>query len=275
MELGRTQTLTVIGPAPGGWWVGDHDESARLEGRLAPAGVAVGQELELFVGADREGVPFATPVRPHVEIGRFACLEVVETVPHGVYFGWGLPSDLFVPRARLDRPLSRGARAVVTVFIDPEGRLLGSTRLNDHLEPARDVAPGAEVRILVSGPHSLGVLAVVDDRYSGLVYRDQTFRALRLGDTTTAFVSRVRPDGRLDLALQRVALQGQQDARAVVWQRLIEAGGFLPLTDDSEPEAIRNALQMSKKVFKKAVGSLYRDRKITLEKFGIRAVPGR
>jgi predicted RNA-binding protein (virulence factor B family) len=256
-----------------GFWVGDDADSAFLPIYNAPEELEVGQELEVFVFHDKDGSPMATTDDPLVQRGEFAFLEVVDVADHGAYLNWGLERDLFVPHGLQHRRMSIGDHVVVVVDVDDQGRVYASSKLAGFFDNALNALQvGAEVKLLVYGFTDLGTLVVVDGRFTGLVYKSETFQELYIGDALTGWVSGLRGDGRVDVSLQRAKKAGTLDAREVIWDALVENGGFLPLTDRSSPEAIHSALQMSKKRFKKAVGSLYKDRRIRLDDDGIRVV---
>ena len=272
MQVGRVQTLVVVEQVRGGFSL-DEADPVFLPRRNAPDDLEVGASLRVFVFTDRAGEPIATTDLPVVQVGGLAALEVVDVAEHGAYLDWGLDRDLFVPHGLMHRPLHVGDRTVVAVDIDEHGRIFGSTKLLGFLDVAPpDLASGTEVSLLVYGRNEVGHLMVVEGRYTGLAYHSATFEPLHIGDRRTGWVEAVRPDGRIDVALQRGRREGTEDASAIVWEALEDDGSFLALHDRSSPAEIQARLQMSKKRFKKAVGALYRARRITLEATGIRAV---
>jgi len=251
--------------------VGDDTGRAFLAGRGVHVDLVEGLQVEVFIYNDKTGAPLATTERPPVQAGQFAFLKVADVAAHGAYLDWGLPRDLFVPRRLQYHPLHVDDRVVVAVSVDEEGRVFGSSKLADFFESAvGTLQVGDAVQLLVYGFNDLGALSVVDGRFTGLIYRNETFKPARVGDSTVGWVRGVREDGRVDLGLHQVGREGTQDARDVIWERIVANGGSLALTDKSSPEKIRSQLQMSKKAFKKAVGSLYKERRIVIEDGGLR-----
>jgi len=272
VKTGITQTLTVQEAVTNGWMVGDDSDSAFMGKRNAPDVVNIGDAVDVFIYADKDGSPLATVHKPFAELGQFAMLEVIDVSRHGLHLDWGIDRDLFVPFNLQHERLREGDRVVVVIDLDDQGRLFGSNKLHDffdmNLDPLTD---GQEVSLLVYGFNNVGALVVVDGRYTGIIYKSETFQTIRLGDELTGYIKTRRHDGKLDITLQRTKRAGTLDAVESVWERLQAKGGFLPLTDKSDPDRIRQELAMSKKQFKKAIGALYKQRRILLEDGGIRA----
>ncbi len=269
IQRGKHNDLTVERLTDDGAWLGP--DPVFLPAAQVPEGLKPGDSLRVFVYADPEGRPLATTETPVAEVGEFACLEVVDAFEHGSFLDWGLGKDLFVPWSRQHDRVQIGQRVVVAIHLDALGRVTGATHLQPFLsDEVGGLRPGRAVHALVYGFNEHGALAVVDGRYAGLIYATETYEPLEIGHETAAWIRKIRSDGKLDLSLQRPGLGGIEDAREVVLERLRAEGGFLPLTDKSAPEAIREALQMSKKAFKRAIGGLYKDGLVDLEEAGIR-----
>ncbi len=274
IHIGRTQRLPVWENQPEGLYLGDADEHVLLPRRLAPHGYVEGDWIEVFVYTDSEDEPVATTQTPLAEVGQFACLQVVDVTRHGAFLDWGLPKDLFAPFARQHRPMRRGDWVVVGLSLHKStGRVIASSTLKGLFDDDVDrLQPGDPVSLMVYGFNDRGVQVIVEGRHAGLIFHDRVFRRLRLGEELQGFVRIVRDDHRLDITLQREGRKANVDAEAVILGALDDAGGSLPLHDRSPPEAIRDALGLSKKAFKRAVGTLYKDRVITLSESGIRRV---
>lgn len=271
--LGITSEQPVLGQVERGYYVGTREEMAFLPFRFAPEGIARGDVIRVFVYSDKDGTPIATTAEPFVERGTFAVLSVVDVSSHGIHFDWGLERDLFVPFRLQTRRLEPGDRAVVTVDVDDQGRLFGTTRINKYLEDqTAHLRPGTQVSAMVYGKTESGYPVIVNGRYGGMIYKNEARRHLAEGQEIPAWVQRVREDGRVDLSITPVGAAGRDNAENVVWKALLKGNGFLDLNDKSDPDDIRAALGLSKKQFKKAVGALYRDKRITLLPDGIRVV---
>jgi len=269
IRIGETQTLEVLEELADGFVIGDADSEVWIPHHIAPDGLSKGDSITLFVHSDREGSPFATTKKPRVERGQFACLDVVDIADHGAYLDWGLDRDLFVPHGLQYRPLSIGDAVVVAVDVDEYDRMFASSRLSEYFDADNwRLKIGQQVELLVYGFNSLGAMVIIDGRYNGMIYDNETFRKIEYGEKLMGWVSGLREDGRVDVRLQASGKQGTQDATTVIWEKL-QADGFLALTDKSPPAEIRAQLQMSKKAFKKAVGSLYKARKLRIEADGL------
>lgn len=273
MRIGHSQKLPITEFVKQGVLVGSAGRTALLPRRDVPAGAKEGDIVEVFVYPDKEGELIATTLLPFAEVGEFAYLEVLEVSRHGVHLDWGLPRDLFMPFALQHERVRQGDRIVVYVDLDEQGRLFASNKLAAYFDnDVSSLEDGQEVRLLVYGANHLGALVVVNGRYTGMVYKNEQFQRVRTGDDLTGYIKQRRHDGKLDISLRREAQEGVLDARDVIQAALARKGGFLALHDKSKSELIQRELNMSKKQFKKAIGGLYRDRLITLEPDGIRAV---
>jgi len=274
MKIGKSQEMTVLEQQRQGYTLGDDGETTVFLPRdQASRALEVGTGVQVFIFTDREGAPVATMDTPKVEVEQFACLEVVDVTGHGTYLDWGLTRDLYLPFGLQQKHLRAGDRVVVGVGVDDYGRIYASSKLGEFFDyDTRSCEVKQEVDLLVYDFNDSGVQVVIDGRYSGILYYDQTFTNLRLGDTARGWITFLRDDGRIDVALQQPGRRGTDDAKAKIWAALLAHDGFLALTDKSSPTRIRGELQMSKKAFKKAIGALYKERKITLGADGIRAV---
>ena len=272
IHVGRLNQLEVQQIAPAGAFLGDGRDRVFLLGSEIPEGTRRGDILEVFVYTDTDDVPVATMRRPKAMVGQFAFLEVVDTSPHGAFVDWGLEKDLFVPHKAQHRPLQIGDRAVFFVDLhERTNRVIGATKLGRYFDYEHEhFKPNHQVRVMVYGKNPSGLHLVVDGQYRGMAYHNEVHEELAVGEVRTGWVKEVREDGLLDISLQRLGHGATIDARDVILQALREDGGFLPLHDKADPAAIRQRLSMSKGVFKKAIGGLYRDGKIRLEPGGIR-----
>jgi len=218
--------------------------------------------------AKAERPPAPSPSRePRAAIGEFACLKVKEIRGAGAVLDAGLDEDLLLPRFEQSRPVRRrGQRVVAYVHRDPiTDRIVASTKLERFFsEPPESLKEGAAVDLLPYARTDLGFNAVVDQSFKGLLYHDASESSPKLGVPIRGYVARVRSDGRVDLSLEPSGVQGIEVARERLLETLRATGGRLELGDKSSPEAIRAALGLSKKAFKKAAGALYRERRITL-----------
>lgn len=274
LEIGRFNRLAVLETGTHGAIL-DGGESGRLliGMRQCPEGLEPGDELEVFVYLDAEGDPVATTKRPAAEMGQVAWLEVVSVSDHGAFVDWGLPKDLFVPFAEQQHKLVSGRHTLIKVYQDNQGRIAGSTRIDHWIEDTPSgYKQGQKVSLIVADKTELGYKAVMDHQYWGLLYSNELYRRIRKGQVLEGYVKRVREDGKVDLTLNQPGFSKDKisDIGEAILTALEQNNGFLPLTDKSPPPEIYAAFGVSKKVFKQAIGSLYKQRQITLEANGIR-----
>lgn len=237
-----------------------------LPKRYVPATADLGSSIEVFLYLDSEDQLIATTEKPYIMVGQVALLRCVATTKVGAFLNWGLKKDLLAPFAEQAVPMQSDYSYVVYCFVDRSNRIVASTKLDKFIGKAPiDVVEGQEVDIVVADVTDLGYKVVVNNQHWGLLYKDQVFKPLRRGYKGKAFVQRVRDDGKLDLRLDKANHQQAQDLTAQILNRLAANEGVLALSDKSEPEAIYAAFGVSKKVYKQALGSLFKEGKITIE----------
>lgn len=276
-QLGKRNLLPILRAAPPGLYLdgGTHGEIL-LPANYIPAGAVPGGKIEVFVYRDSEDRLVATTEKPHAIVGEFACLRVVGVNPRlgGVFLDWGLGKDLFLPAREQDGPLNPGDWVVVQVVVDAKSdRLIASARLNRRL----DLVPppyheGESVHLLVASKSPLGYNLIINHAHRGLVYNADVPSPIKVGQVVEGYVRNVRPDGKVDVALGRAGYRRIAEASELVLTKLRDAGGRLPFHDGSLPEEIRDAFGLSKKAFKQAIGSLYKERLIRIEPDGIHLV---
>lgn len=276
INIGQFNTLTITRFTDHGAYV-DGGEVGEI---LVPKAYVTksmrpGDTLELFVYLDQSERLVATTEQPLAMVGDFAYLEVAWVNEHGAFLNWGVMKDLFVPFRQQKRTMEVGESYIVFVDIDEEtGRLMATAKIDKHLRPAREhyYHRGEEVDLLVWQRTELGLKVIVDNCHAGLVYNDQLFAPEpKTGDRLRGTVVNVRPDGRIDVSLQRLGKSRFRDFAEVLYEELQAAPeGFLPFTDESSSDDISARFGVSKKTFKRAVGTLYREKKIVLEEGGIR-----
>jgi predicted RNA-binding protein (virulence factor B family) len=273
--LGKRNQLTVLKSAPPGFYLdGGPLGELLLPGALIPPGAKVGDTLDVFLYRDSEDRLVTTTETPHAQVGEFAYLRVVSVAPRiGVFLDWGLSKDLLLPIREIKQEgVQRGDWLIVYVMRDEKtDRIVASMRLKRHLSPEPPAyAAGREVNLLITGESPLGYNAIVENAHLGLLYHGDLGSPLGVGLRVDGFVRAVRPDGKIDLSLDRAGHQRIEPNTQRVLAELMKAGGRLPFHDDSTPEEIRAAFGLSKKAFKQAIGSLFKDRQIIITKHGIR-----
>ncbi len=272
IKLGKYNQLEVVKEVDFGVYLnGDEDGEILLPKRYVPEGTKPGDVLNVFIYLDMEERLVATTLQPYVQVGEFACLEVAWVNQFGAFLNWGLMKDLFVPFREQKMKMQKGKRYVVYVHLDEESyRIVASAKVEHFLSTEKsDYQPGQEVEVLVWQRTELGYKVIVENKFSGMLYHNEIFQPLEVGMRLTAFIKQVRPDGKIDLVLQKAGARKVDDFSEVLWQYIKDNDGFTPLNDKTDAEVIYHTFGVSKKTFKKAVGDLYKKRRIVLEEDGI------
>ena len=244
-----------------------------LPARYVPKGCRPNDELEVFIYHDSEDRLIATTERPKLMVGQFANLRVVAMSSHGAFLDWGLMKDLLCPFSEQPWRMEKGKSYIVCAYIDPESdRIAASARLDDFLyrESDGDFAPNEAVEILVAGRTELGYKVIVNDSHWGLLHKHEVSRNLRVGEKLPAFIRQIRVDGKIDLCLHLKKSQRNDEATEIILAALKRHDGFIAVSDKSPPALIEELFGLSKKSYKQAAGSLYRQRRIAIETGGIR-----
>ena len=279
LQIGRTCQLKVNRQVEFGFYLDGGEQYGEVllpNGEIRPdIDVHIGEPLEVFLYLDTQERIVATTHMPLAQVGDFAYLEVAWVNNFGAFLHWGPLKDLFVPFREQKMKMMKGHSYIVHVHLDPETyRIMASAKVEHFL--SQDFPPyrtGDQVELLIWQKTDLGLKAIVDGRYGGLLYDTQMFRSLRTGDRVKGYISQVRPDGKLDLSLQCPGQRGVEDFSAQLLRHLQMNGGQTPLGDKSPAEESYALFGVSKKVFKKAVGDLYRQRLIAISDTGIRLTP--
>ncbi len=273
LKIGNTNSLTVARPSDYGLYLNSSQGDILLPNRYVTPAMEVGQTVAVFVYTDSEDRLVAVTDFPKAQVGEFAALRVKDVTPIGAFLDWGLEKDLLLPFKEQLHPVRAGQRVVVRVCLDPRTqRVIAVAKLQPFFR--RDVAELDEkqaVTALVFQETDLGYKVLVDQRLEGLIYRNEVFEALAIGDERRGYVKKVRDDGKLDVSLQPLGVAGIDAARETVLQKLSEADGYLPFHDKSDADDIQRVFGLSKKAFKRAIGGLYKHKKIVLEDGGIRS----
>ena len=257
LELGRPNRLTVERLVDAGAVLASTEKKeVLLPNRYVPEGTKVGDVLEVFVHTDSEDRIVATTEQPKAMLGEAAAMRVVGTTPHGAFVDWGLPKDLFVPRTLQRTPLKEGEVAVVLVEYDERThRLVGTTKLSGRLRKAKrdDLKRNQAVELLLFDRTEMGFKAVVEGRYEGLLLHSEIFDTAKIGERRTAYVKRIRDDGKIDLLGRPIGKAADTLAadKVMAWLRSHE--GRMPLNYKSAPESVQELLGLSRKNFKRAL----------------------
>lgn len=275
IELGKHNVLKVVKEVDFGMYLdGGEEGEILLPERYVPEDCKPGDELNVFIYLDNEERMVATTLTPLVQVGQFACLEVAWVNQYGAFLNWGLMKDLFVPFREQKMKMQVGNKYMIHAHLDDESyRIVASAKVDRYLSKERaDYEPGQEVDILIWQKTDLGFKAIIENKYSGLLYESEVFRPLHTGMAMKAYVKQVREDDKIDLILQGPGPGKVEDFSKSLLGYIRENGGCLPLNDKSPAEEIYDTFGVSKKTFKKAVGDLYKKRLILLQEGGIALV---
>lgn len=275
MRLGEYQTLTIVKKVAFGVYLAESRESADkvlLPKSQVPANAVLGDSMKVFLYRDSQDRMIATCAQPKLTLGGLAVLRVSQIAKIGAFLDWGLEKDLFLPYKEMSGKVREGDEVLVTLYLDKSSRLCASMKhLYDKLETDAPYEKGETVtgRVYEFG-HDFGTFVAVDDRYSAMIPRSEDTSDLKIGDIIEARVTDVKADGKLDLT-RRANKETQMDADAEKVLGVIEEyAGVLPFNDKASPEIIMREMQMSKAAFKRAVGRLYKARKIEITDKSIR-----
>ncbi|MDC8004633.1 S1-like domain-containing RNA-binding protein [Aureisphaera galaxeae] len=275
LQLGKFQDLTILRETDPGLFLGDEEgNEVLLPNRYKPDTFEVDDTIEVFVYLDNEERPVATTDKPYVTLNEFGYMECSAVNKFGAFMDWGLVKQLFVPFKEQARPMKQGSWYIVYLYLDEKTqRLVGTSKTNKFLDNSElTVKKFDEVDIMITHITDKGANAIVNGKHKGLIYIDDIFEDIRTGDRLKAFVKKVRDDNKIDLVLHSPGYRSIEPNAQYVLEELAAAGGFLPLHDKSDPESIKNELGLSKKSFKKAIGSLYKDKKIVIKEDGIELI---
>jgi len=278
IEIGKYSDLEIVKEVDFGLYLnGGPFGEILLPKQYVDDTMKVGEEVRVFIYTDSEDRIIATTMIPHAAVGDFAYLQAKDLSNYGAFLDWGIHKDLFVPFQEQIHSMTIGDYYLVRVYLDEASdRVAATTKLNRFLENTDedgDFEEGQEVDIIIAKETPNGYKAIVNETHWGMIYRNEVFKKMEIGSKDKAFIKQVRPDGLIDLAMQKQGYRAQiPEAVQVVLEKLEANDGFLPLTDKSPPEVIYDNFSMSKKNFKKAVGYLYKNKQITLSDKGITLV---
>ncbi len=270
MQVGKYNTLQILRGTSVGMYLGDEEgNDVLLPHKYIPENAQIGESIEVFIYRDSEDRLIATTLKPSILLNQFAILEVVAATQFGAFLDWGLEKDLFVPFKEQNHKLQKGQYVPVYLYLDEQtDRVVASAKVHKYFKnlDGVDLDEGQEVDLLVFEKTELGHNVVVNNLYKGLVYENETFRRLAWGDTTKGYVKLIRDEGKIDISLQPLGfLKTLEPNQKAILDKLQQSGGTLNLSDNSDPIEIQEVLEMSKKAFKKAIGVLYKDKKILIK----------
>ena len=275
VNIGSYNELVVERMVDFGLYLNPKPDEVLLPIKYVPENTRPGDTLRVFVYTDSEDRPVATTLEPKAVVGEFAYLQAKDIAPFGAFMDWGLEKDLLVPSSQQQDRMKAGKSYVVKVCLDEmTGRVYGTNRITHNCDKnPKDLSEGEKVDLLVYGITKIGIMAVVNNRYSGLLYRSEVYAPLSIGDKTTGYIGRIREDGKINLTLKSPGYQSVTGSGSGILEILKKKGGFIPCHDKSSPDEIRRIFSMSKKEFKKAIGGLYKAGSIHITDKGIQIKP--
>lgn len=277
IQLGKTQELIVVKTTDFGVFLntpaGDDADKILLPKSQVPKGTQLKDALTVFVYKDSEDRPIATMLEPDIELGQVARLKVKEVTRIGAFLEWGLSKDLFLPFKEQLYEVKTGDAVLVTLYLDKSERLCASMHVYHHLRNDSPYQKDDEVfgRVYEISDN-FGVFVAVDDIYSALIPKKEVFETYRINQPVYARVAQIMEDGRLTLSVKKKIPEQMNEDAEFIFEKLQDAGGFLPYHDKSNPDDIKKHFHMSKNAYKRAIGRLMKEERITIASDGIRLV---
>lgn len=272
IKIGEYNTLNILRHTSVGLFLGDEDgNEILLPNKYVPESYHIGDSINVFCYLDHEERPVAVTLTPKITLNSFALLKVADVTPVGAFMDWGMEKHLFVPFKEQARKMELGKWYLVHMYRDDQtGRLVGSSKTDRFLNNDQvTLNRFDDVDVMVYRYTDLGVEVIVDGKYKGLVYKDEIYKKLSLGERLKGVVKKVRDDQKIDISLEKIGFKNLEPSAEKVLQLLESQKGYLDLHDKSDPELIKEKLGMSKKSFKKAIGVLYKKKNIRIEEDGI------
>jgi predicted RNA-binding protein (virulence factor B family) len=278
IAIGKYNTLNILRDTKVGLFLGNETTDPEgihdilLPNKYVPNQFEIGDELTVFVYLDHEERPVATTLEPYILLNEFALLRVNYVNQVGAFMDWGMEKDILVPFKEQARPMEKGKRYLVYLYMDEKtNRLVASSKTNQFLNnETLTVENGEEVDLIVSHITEIGINVIINEKHKGLVYKDEVYDdTIRTGDRMRGYIKTIRPDHKIDVSLQKLGYDNIEPNAQKILDELKASRGFLRLNDNSHPEDIKTVLKMSKKTFKKAIGSLYKDKLIAIKEDGI------
>jgi predicted RNA-binding protein (virulence factor B family) len=275
INIGKINKLKVVKQQGADVYLADSISGKKVllaDSRL-PANCQVGDTLDVFVYVDSEGHLAATVKKPLAEVGDVAWLKVVSLNYVGAFLDWGLPKDLLVPFSEQHHEMEVGRSYLVKVFLDDQNRIAATTKIDKQLsDESVDFEVGQKVSLIIADRTDLGIKAIIDNSHWGMLYENELFRPVRKGQKMEGYIKQIREDRKIDLSLHQPGYGKVVSLTDSIIAKLKANNGVLMLSDKSPPEAIYDAFGVSKKVFKQAIGALYKQQLITIDKNGIKLV---
>ncbi len=277
IEIGKYNNLVILRETSVGLFLGAEDgQDVLLPRRYYPESYQIGDRIRVFVYPDNEGRKIATTLVPKVLVNEFAFLQVKAIESVGAFMDWGLDKDLMVPFREQRQRMEKGRWYIIYMYVDEKtARLVGTNKIEKHLQNDQlKIKAGDEAEVLIMQKTDLGYSAIINNEHKGLIYDNEIYREINIGQKLNGYIRTIRRDNKIDISLQPPGFRNSIDSLSdLLTRKLIENSGFLPLNDNSSPEKIYETLGISKKSFKKTIGALYKSREIEITTEGIKMLP--
>ncbi|MCD4722013.1 MAG: hypothetical protein K8S13_19445 [Desulfobacula sp.] len=271
LKIGKYNYLVIESRSDFGLYLSSDRGRILLPNKYVSDDLNVGDSLEAFVYTDSEDRLVATTLKPFGIVGDFVFLKAKDVTSFGTFMEWGLEKDLLVPKNAQQNSISPGKKYLTKICLDQKTqRVYGTTQISVNCDQnIKGLEVGQQVDLIIHSITKIGIMAVIDNRYYGMLYLNETYQDLLIGDTCTGYIMRFREDKKIDLTLKKPGYESVKESAQKIVTILKKAGGFIPCYDKSSPEDIKKFFSMSKKEFKKAVGGLYKKGVLELKKDGI------
>ena len=265
--VGQTLELESVKDTPQGVYLLTPDnEELLLPNKYVPADLKIGDKIEVFIYTDSEDRPIATTLEPKVKLNECAFLKAVDVNQYGAFFDWGMEKDLLVPFSEQYIRVNGGKTYLIYLYKDEvTNRMVGTTKMGRFIRKNKlEIKTGDQVDIMVSGETEIGYKVIVNNKHYGMVFKNEAFKNIKIGDKLKGYLQRVRKDDKLDITLNSSNLSDVEVLANKIYERLLREDGKLNFSDKSAPEIIYKEFQVSKKAFRRSVGLLYKERKILI-----------
>lgn len=274
IKVGDYNELKVLRAVEFGFYLDDGAEGILLPKRFVPEGLKAGDEIKVFVYHDSEGRLIATTQHPKGVVGEIVKLKAVTVTNQGAFLDWGLMKDIFVPKSKQLSGMRQGAEYLVKIYVDEQtGRVAATEKIEPFLGNENLTVKEKDiVDLIVYRRTDIGYLVIINNKHTGVLHFNEIYRNIGVGDKLKGFIKTIRPENKIDVAAGKPGYTRVEDEAEKIVRLLTENNNYLPYNDKSDPEEIYSFFGISKKAFKMAVGTLYKQEKITLTKTGIQLI---
>ena len=274
-QIGKINKLRVIKEVDFGVYLdGEELGEILLPQKYVPADYETDGMIDVFIYLDSEDRLIATTEKSVAMVGEFALLKVASVTKFGAFLDWGLPKDLLVPFREQKQKMEEGKSYVVFIYLDEESQRIAASAKPDKFLDLKPIkyTEGEEVDLLIYDKTDIGYKAIIEGTHSGILYENEVFQKLEMGQQTKGYIKKIREDNKIDLSLQKSGYENVDEVSKKILALLKEQDGFIPVTDKSPPEVISDIFGVSKKTFKKSIGALYKKRLISIDDDGIKSI---